>query len=75
MTAILAVLFLLALALTVAIGIGRFLAKCEARVEPTLTATRRPQPEPAHKTLHDAHSLYARLLRAAIEGPKDEGER
>ena len=61
MTAILAAIFLFAFALLVAIAFGRFLARCEAQGEPPPT-TRHPQ----------ADSLYARLLRSAIEGPKDQ---
>jgi len=69
MTAILAALFLLAVGLTVAIGLGCLLARLEREAEPPL------HPEPPHKTLRDAHSLQARLLRASIEGPRDGGER
>jgi hypothetical protein len=68
MTAILAGCSLFVLALLVAIAVGCFLARCEREAE--LPPTRRPQPAP--RTLRDASSLHARLLRAAIEGPKDD---
>ena len=77
MMAILAALCLLAVGLTVAIGLGCLLARLEREAEsgPRCPPEEPGRPEPVQRTLRDAHSLHARLLRAAIEGPKDEGER
>jgi hypothetical protein len=60
MTAILAGCSLFVGALVIAVAFGRFLAHCEALGEPP--PTRRVQPD----------SLYIRLLRSTIEGPKDQ---
>ena len=63
MIGIFAALGLIGIGLIVAVIIGCFLAHCEREVE------ERQESEP--RTLTEAHSLYHRLLRASIDGPRE----